>query len=224
MTIIEWPRSERPREKLLSAGADRLSDAELLALILHTGCRGKPATVVARELLSNFGGLAALLGADQQAQFRQLGLGPTKVARLQAVRELTQRSLLDKVQASDPLTSSAATRRYLLARFRKSEHEVFSALFLNNQHHVVKFEELFRGTIDGAAVYPREVVKRCLFHNAAAVIFAHNHPSGVAEPSAADIAITSRLQKALATIDVRVLDHLVIGANEIVSLAERNQL
>ena len=224
MTIIEWPRSERPQEKLLAAGADRLSDSELLALLLYNGSRGKPATVIARELLSTFGGLAALFAADQQTQGRQAGLGPTKVARLQAVRELVQRVLFEKVQASDPLTSSAATRRYLLARFRQSEHEIFSTLFLNNQHHVVKFEELFRGTIDGAAVYPREVVKRCLFHNAAAVIFAHNHPSGLAEPSSADIAITKRLQAALATIDVRVLDHLIIGANEVVSLAERSQI
>lgn len=224
MTLLHWPDKERPREKLLAEGPNRLSDAELLAVIIQSGIKGKSALDLARELLNKFGGISGLLGLDRNELRAQQGLGPARAACLVAFQELAQRQLLEQATQPDTLTSSAATRRYLISKFRFHEHEVFSCVFLNNQHHVVKIEELFRGTIDGAAVYPREVVKRCLYHNAAAVIFAHNHPSGVAEPSQADLAITQRLKDALGTIEVRVLDHLVIGCNQIVSMAERNML
>lgn len=221
MGITDWPLTERPREKLWSRGVGTLSDAELLAVLLHTGMKGKNALELARELLTSFGGLHGLMAADHRRLCRHPGVGAAKAARFAVMRELSQRHLLTRVQARDVLTSSAATRNYLRTRFRHSQSEIFSCLFLNNQHHVVELEEMFHGTIDGAAVYPREVVKRCLYHNAAAVIFAHNHPSGVAEPSQADIAITRKLKSALQTIEVRVLDHLVIGDAEVVSLAER---
>lgn len=222
MSIAHWPRAERPTEKLMNAGVATLSDAELLAVLLQTGVRGKNALDLARELLGGFGGLRGLLDADVRQLCSQPGIGVAKAARFAAMQELSRRQLLTRIQDRDILTCSSATRNYLRARFRHHQSEVFSCLFLNNQHHVVQLEELFHGTIDGAAVYPREVVKRCLYHNAAAVIFAHNHPSGVAEPSQADIAITRKLKSALQTIEVRVLDHLVIGDADVVSLAERN--
>lgn len=213
---------ERPTEKLMHAGAGVLSDAELLAVLLQTGVKGKNALDLARDLITSFGGLRGLLAADQQELCAHPGVGQAKAARFAAMRELSQRQMLEQIRDRDILSCSSATRNYLRARFRHHQSEVFCCLFLNNQHHVVKMEELFHGTIDGAAVYPREVVKRCLYHNAAAVIFAHNHPSGVAEPSQADIAITRKLKSALQTIEVRVLDHLVIGEAEVISLAERN--
>ena len=222
MSIADWPPLERPTEKLLSAGAAVLSDAELMAVLLQTGIKGKNALELARDLITAFGGLRGIMTADQQELCAHPGIGQVKAARFAAMRELSQRQLLEKIQARDILSCSAATRNYLRARFRHYQSEVFCCLFLNNQHHIVKLEEMFHGTIDGAAVYPREVVKRCLYHNAAAVIFAHNHPSGVAEPSQADIAITRKLKSALQTIEVRVLDHLVIGDAEVISLAERN--
>lgn len=221
MSLANWPKTEQPREKLLAAGAERLSDAELLAIFIHTGIRGKSALEIARGLLVKYGDLGEVLKQDRDALCAEPGLGTAKVASLEAAQELAQRQMLGVARKADVLDSSAATRRYLLAKYQHLEHEVFSCVYLNNQHHVVKIEELFRGTIDGAAIYPREVVKRCLYHNAAAVIFAHNHPSGVAEPSQPDLAITSRLKQALATVDIRVLDHLIIGAGTVVSLAER---
>lgn len=224
MSMAAWPMGERPREKLLNKGAASLSDAELLALLLQTGTRGKTSLDIAREMLCNYGGLVGLMAADRASLTRNPGIGPAKAARFVAMKELAQRHMLEGIKSKDILTSSSATRDYLRAKFRDCQSEIFSCLFLNNQHHVVKLEELFRGTIDGAAVYPREVVKRCLHHNAAAVILAHNHPSGVAEPSQADIAITNKLCKALRTIDVRVLDHLVIGNSMVVSFAERGLL
>ena len=222
MRIADWPPLERPIEKLLDAGAGVLSDAELLAVLLQTGIKGKNALELARELIASFGGLRGILTADQQELCAHPGVGQAKAARFAAMQELSQRQMFQQIQARDVLSCSAATRTYLRARFRHRQSEVFCCLFLNNQHHVVKLEEMFQGTIDGAAVYPREVVRRCLYHNAAAVIFAHNHPSGVAEPSQADIAITRKLKSALQTIEVRVLDHLVIGEAEVISLAERN--
>jgi DNA repair protein RadC len=215
---------ERPREKLLASGASSLSDVELLAVFLQTGIKGKTALEVATDLLLNFGSLSSLISANYKELCSQSGVGVAKAASLAAMKELSLRQLLEGLQSRDILTSSAATRDYLRARFKSCESEVFSCLFLNNQHHVMEFEELFRGTIDGAAVYPREVVKRALYHNAAAVIFAHNHPSGIAEPSQADIAITRKLKTAMQTIEVRVLDHLVIGAGEVGSFAERGLL
>ena len=221
MPISSWPPMERPREKLLASGASSLSDVELLA---QTGIKGKTALEVATDLLLNFGSLSSLISANYKELCSQSGVGVAKAASLAAMKELSLRQLLEGLQSRDILTSSAATRDYLRARFKSCESEVFSCLFLNNQHHVMELEELFRGTIDGAAVYPREVVKRALYHNAAAVIFAHNHPSGIAEPSQADIAITRKLKTAMQTIEVRVLDHLVIGAGEVVSFAERGLL
>ena len=221
MSISSWPPMERPREKLLAAGAGSLSDAELLAVFLPTGIKGKTALELARDLLLNFG---SLISANYKELCSQPGIGVAKAAGLAAMKELSLRQMMEGLKSRDILTSSAATRDYLRARFKNCESEVFSCLFLNNQHHVMELEELFRGTIDGAAVYPREVVKRALYHNAAAVIFAHNHPSGIAEPSAADIAITRKLKTAMQTIEVRVLDHLVIGAGEVISFAERGLL
>ena len=224
MSIKDWPETERPREKLISLGAVQLSDAELLALVVRSGGKGKSAIDVARALLNDFGSLTQIFLASQEEFCRSNGLGLVSFVQLQAMLELSKRHLHEQLAERDALTSSELTRQYLRARLRHYEHEVFACLYLDNQHRVVKLEELFTGTIDGAAVYPREVVKRCLRNNAAAVIFAHNHPSGVAEPSQADIAITTRLTSALNTIDVRVLDHVVVGRNEAVSFAERGLL
>ena len=224
MSMAGWPQGERPKEKLFNKGVASLSDAELLAVILQTGTRGRTSLDIARDMLSRYGGLIGLLAADRASLTANHGIGGAKAARFVAMKELSQRHMLDGIKSKDILTSSQATRDYLRAKFRDCQSEIFSCLFLNNQHHVVKLEELFRGTIDGAAVYPREVVKRCLHHNAAAVILAHNHPSEIAEPSQADIAITNKLRIALETIDVRVLDHLVIGNSLVVSFAERGLL
>lgn len=224
MAISNWPLQEQPRERLISCGAANLSDAELLAICLRSGVKGKSALELSRDLLTDFGSINQLFESDLDELCQHVGLGPEKYALFQAANELCRRGMLEELQATDILASSASTRSYLKAKFRSYKYEVFSCIFLNNQHHVVKLEELFKGTIDGAAVYPREVVKRCLYHNAAAVIFAHNHPSGVAEPSQADIMITSKLKTALETIDVRVLDHFVIGNPDVVSFAERGLL
>lgn len=224
MGIKDWPEGERPREKLLSLGAAHLSDAELLAIFLRTGVAGSTALDIGRSLLQQFGSLGGILMARQEEFCQQPGLGPGKYALFQSVLELAQRHMKERLDNTDALTSSELTREYLRFRLGGYQHEVFACLYLDNQHRVLAMEELFRGTIDGAAVYPREVVKRCLYNNAAAVIFAHNHPSGIAEPSQADIAITNRLRRALETIDVRVLDHMVVGRKEVVSFAERGML
>jgi DNA repair protein RadC len=224
MGIKDWPVKERPREKLLAGGPSSLSDAELLAVFLRTGVPGKTALDVSRALLKDFGSLTGILTASLEVFCQQPGLGPGKYVQLKAVLELARRYMSEKLAESDALTNSDLTRDYLRARMRDYQHEVFACLYLDNQHRVMAMEELFQGTIDGAAVYPREVVKRCLHNNAAAVIFAHNHPSGLAEPSHADIAITNRLKTALNTIDVRVLDHVVVGRADVVSFAERGLL
>ena len=224
MPITDWPVAERPREKLLSQGAAALSDAELLAIFLRTGRAGRTAVDVARELLVTFGSLRNLLQADAESFCLHPGLGPAKFAQLQAVLEMGRRHLWERLQRSDALSSPDDTRRFLLSRLRDLPHEVFACLFLDNRNRVIAFEELFRGTIDGASVYPREVVKRGLAHNAAALIVAHNHPSGVAEPSRADEALTQRLKEALALVDIRLLDHFVIGDGIAVSFAERGLL
>lgn len=221
LSIREWPEDERPREKLLARGSGALSDAELLAIFLRTGVRGKSALDLAQALITEHGGLRALLGADEAAFTRTPGLGRAKYAQLQAVLELARRHLGEALHRGDAITSPAAMREYLSARLRDLAHEVFVCLFLDTRHRIIRDEELFRGTLDGASVYPREVVKRALALNAAAVIFAHNHPSGVAEPSAADRAITRRLVDALALVEVRVLDHFVVGEGAPVSFAER---
>ena len=224
MSITDWPAAERPRERLLSQGPQALSDAELLAIFLRTGVRGRSAVDLARDLLSRFGGLRALLEAERDSFCDSPGLGDAKYAQLQAVMEMARRHLADELQRGDALTSPAMTRRFLASRLRHLPHEVFGCLFLDNRHRVLRFEELFRGTIDAASVYPREVVKHALACNAAAVILAHNHPSGVAEPSGADRQITERLREALGLVDIRLLDHMVIGDGEPVSFAERGWL
>jgi DNA repair protein RadC len=224
MGIRDWPAEQRPREKLLANGAAVLSDAELLAIFLRTGVAGKSAVELAHELIAGFGSLRALLRADLMTFSAGKGLGSAKYAQLQAVLELARRHLAEELQHGDALNDPLAAERFLRARLRDLDHEVFAALFLDAQHRVLAFEVLARGTIDGAAVYPREVVKAALRHRAAALIFAHNHPSGLAEPSAADRTLTERLKQALATVDVRVLDHLVIGEGAPASFAARGWL
>ena len=224
MAITDWPADERPREKLLTYGAGHLSDAELLAIFLRTGVSGKSAVDLARDLLSNFGGLRQLLVADQKEFTQQHGLGPAKFAQLQAVLEMANRHLEQTLQKEGALTSPQLTQRYLMARLRDKQSEAFVALLLDSQHRVIEYVELANGTIDGAAVYPREVVKIALAKNAAALIFAHNHPSGIAEASQADRSITERLVKALSLLDIRVLDHIIIGDGEFTSFAEKGWL
>lgn len=221
MAITDWPAAERPREKLLERGPQALSDAELLAIFLRTGLPGKTAVDLARELLADLGGLRPLLEADRRTFCARPGLGASKYAQLQAVLEMARRHMAESLQRGEALTDPGATRRYLAARLRDHPYEVFAALFLDNRHRIIAFEELFRGTINGASVHPREVLRRCLNLNAAALIVAHNHPSGIAEPSAADQTLTTRLSDTLAQIDVRLLDHIIVGDGCTVSLAER---
>ena len=224
MTIRDWPESERPREKLLERGAAALSDAELLALFIDSGRRGRSAVDVGRDLLARHGNLKTLLERDAAALATEPGLGAAKSCRLHAALELGRRYLACELQRSDALANPGACAGYLRARLGAYPYEVFACVFLDNRHRLLAFEELFRGTIDGASVHPREVVRRCLAHNAAAVILAHNHPSGVAEPSQADRAITAELKRALETIQVRVLDHFIVGSGMPTSFAARGLL
>jgi DNA repair protein RadC len=224
MSIADWPEAERPREKLLTLGPTALSDAELLAIFLRIGCAGKSAVDLARELLQEYGGLRPLLEASQAEFCKGLGLGSAKYAQLQAVLEMARRHLSSSMKTGDLLTAPNMVRDYLRAQLRHQQREIFAVLFLDSQNRLIAYDELFQGTIDGASVHPREVVKQALARNAAAVILAHNHPSGVAEPSQADRRITERLQVALELVDVRVLDHMVVGDAEVVSFAERGLL
>ncbi|WP_202210170.1 RadC family protein [Pseudomonas paraversuta] len=220
MSIRDWPAAERPREKLLEHGASNLSDAELLAIFLRTGVSGKSAVDLARHLLAEFGSLRALLEADLAGFCRQLGLGPAKFSQLQAVLEMSRRHLAERLRRDSALESPQAVRDYLKSLLRHELHEVFGCLFMDSKHRMLSFEVLFRGSIDSASVYPRQVVKRALAHNAAAVIFCHNHPSGVTEPSQADRTLTKRLSDALDLIEVRVLDHFIVGDGEPLSMVE----
>ncbi|MBV8156542.1 MAG: DNA repair protein RadC [Dyella sp.] len=219
MSIREWPELERPREKLLARGCGSLSDAELIAVLLGSGLPGKDAIALGRDLLAASGTLGALLADPHNAALRLRGIGPAKRARLIAALELARRSLAEQLSERPALGNPRDSGDYLSAQLRHLPYEVFGCLFLDHRHRVLAFEELFRGTIDGASVHPREVVRACIKHNASAVIFAHNHPSGVAEPSAADRAITRELKEALQLIGVRVLDHLVIGQGTPTSMA-----
>jgi DNA repair protein RadC len=221
MAIRDWPIDERPREKLLDKGAAALSDAELLAILLRSGTPGCSALDLARELLRSFHSLRKLIAADRQRFCAQRGLGLTRFAELQAAVEIARRQLSETMRAGPSLASPKATRDYLSARLRDLEHEVFCCLYLDKRHRLIHCEELFRGTIDGASVHPREIVKLALQRNSAAVIIAHNHPSGVPEPSQADEFITQRIKEALALVDIRLLDHIIIGDGSSVSLAER---
>ncbi|MFA9421296.1 MAG: DNA repair protein RadC [Gammaproteobacteria bacterium] len=220
MAITDWPMEERPREKLLLKGAPSLSDAELLAIFLRTGMPGLSAVEMSRNLLKEFGSLRRLLNASENEFCRQKGLGKAKYVQLQAVLEMAGRHLSESIKRQDCLTSPADTIAYLHSQLRDRQHEVFACVMLDNRNRVIEFREMFRGTIDGASVYPREIVKQALADNAASVILAHNHPSGVAEPSQADIRITERLKKALALVDIRVLDHVIVG-DETLCFSER---
>lgn len=224
MSIRDWPESERPREKLLERGTFALSDAELLAVFIGTGRRGQTAVDVGRDLLARHGSLKSLLDRDVSTLAAEPGLGTAKSCRLHAALELGRRYLACELRQPEALVNPATCADYLRARIGAYPYEVFACLFLDNRHRILAFEELFRGTIDGASVHPREVVRRCLAHNAAAVIFAHNHPSGVAEPSQADRAITAELKRALETIQVRVLDHFIVGTGIPTSFAARGLL
>ncbi|WP_065758159.1 RadC family protein [Pseudomonas defluvii] len=220
MSIKDWPAAERPREKLLARGATSLSDAELLAIFLRTGVRGRSAVDLARYLLQQFGSLRALLEADLRRFSTEPGLGPAKFTQLQAVMEMARRHLAERLRRDSALESPQAVKDYLKAELRHEPHEVFGCLFLDSKHRVLAFEVLFRGSIDSASVYPRQVIKRSLAHNAAALILCHNHPSGVSEPSQSDVILTRRLKTALELVDVRVLDHFIIGDGEPLSMVE----
>ena len=224
MTIRDWPIDERPREKLLARGAEALSDAELLAILLRSGKRGHSAVALARDILKNFSSLRKLIAADQTRFCAEPGLGLARFAELRAAVEIARRQLTETLRSGPSLSTPRATRDFLVARLRDLEHEVFCCLYLDNRHRLIHFEELFRGTIDGASVHPREIVKLALQRNCAALIVAHNHPSGVAEPSRADELITMRVKEALALVDIRLLDHIIIGDGSSVSLAERGLL
>ncbi|MGI2197124.1 RadC family protein [Shewanella baltica] len=221
MGIKDWPEGEGPRDKLLQKGAGQLSDAELLAVLLRNGLAGLNAVDLARSLINEFGGLRNLLCAPRNQVCRLPGVGPVKYAQLQAAAELARRVAQENLQRGQVLTNPDLTRDYLMRQLADRSYEVFAVLLLDSQHRVIQFVELFRGTIDSASVYPREVVSLVLEKKAAAVIVCHNHPSGIAEPSQADRRITERLKNALATIDVSLLDHMVVGDREIVSFAER---
>lgn len=221
MGIKDWPEGEGPRDKLLQQGAAQLSDAELLAVLLRNGLAGLNAVDLARSLIREFGGLRNLLCASRNQVCRLPGVGPVKYAQLQAAAELARRVAQENLQRGQILTNPDLTRDYLMRQLADRPYEVFAVLLLDSQHRVIQFVELFRGTIDSASVYPREVVSLVLEKKAAAVIVCHNHPSGIAEPSQADRRITERLKNALATIDVSLLDHMVVGDQEIVSFAER---
>jgi len=221
MAITDWPAGERPREKLLLRGASSLSDAELLAIFLRTGVTGKSAVDLARELLSRFGSLTQMFAASAQDVCAIHGMGQAKYVQLQAVLEMSRRALQEEFQRGDALSSPRAVRDYLQLLLGGRQQEVFLVLFLDTQHRVIASEELFHGTLSQTSVYPREVVKRALAHNAAAVILAHNHPSGVAEPSQADQLLTNALKQALGLVDVRVLDHFVVAVGKTLSFAEK---
>lgn len=220
MNIKHWPDEERPREKLLNLGSENLSDAELLAIFLRTGVTGMNAVDLSRHLLCQFGNLRALLGATCDEFCREKGLGQAKYVQLQAVLEMSRRYFSEQAKVVDIMESPHVVKELLRSKLQDQEHEVFAILYLDSNHGIMHFETLFKGTIDGAMVYPRVVIKKVLEHKATSVILAHNHPSGASDPSKADIAITDRLKKALNLIDVRVLDHFIVG-HEIVSFSER---
>ena len=224
MSIKDLPAAVRPREKLLAHGAASLADAELLALLLRTGIKGLGVLQLAESVLGRFGGFAGLLRADTGALRQVKGLGPAKQAELAAVIEMARRSMAQQLSQSPVFDSPQAVRQYVQLHLGGLGHEVFAVLFLDSQHRLLVMEPMFRGTLTQTSVYPREVVKRALALNAAAVVLAHNHPSGAAEPSRADEFLTQSLKSALALVDVRVLDHLVVGHADVVSFAERGLL
>jgi len=221
MAIKDWPELERPREKLLKHGSQTLSDAELLAILFGNGSGGKSAVDMARELINHFGCLRQLLNADYTALRKFSGLGPVKFACLQASLELGRRYIQQKITRHGTIKNAEDVKEFLMSHLRDQSQELFSALFLDNRHQIIKFETLFYGTINGASVHPREIAKKALSHNAAALIVAHNHPSGIAEPSQSDIYITEKIQQALHLLEINLLDHIIIGDGEFVSLKQR---
>lgn len=223
LTINKWPESERPREKLLERGPHVLSDAELLALLLGSGIPGCSAVAMARSLLKDFGCLRALLNARLPG-WRRKGIGKARYAAVQAAVELAKRHLHEEMQTVSPLATPQATYRYLQAQLRDLPYEIFCCIYLDNRHRPIAFEKLFRGTVDCAQVHPREVLRQALLHNATGVIIAHNHPSGALEPSPADDFITRRLRDLLALMDVRIVDHIIVGENGCYSFAEHGIL
>jgi len=224
MAITDWPADERPRERLLRHGAQQLSDAELLAVFLRVGTTGKSAVDLGREMLGHFGSLTRLFGASLN-EFGQLnGLGPAKYAQLQAVMELARRSIGETIRAGEVLSSPQAVKQYLQLMLASRTYESFVVLFVDVRNRLIASEELFRGSLTHTSVYPREVVKAALAHNAASVILAHNHPSGSPEPSAADRSLTQALKQALALVDIRVLDHFVVAGRQVYSFAEHGEM
>lgn len=222
--LKDWPAQEKPREKLLAQGANSLSDAELLAIFLRTGVKGCHVVDLARQLLASFGSISEIFKAEHDDFCANNGLGTAKYVQLQACLEMSKRFLHEQVKTNPALTSSSATKAYLVSELSLERREIFAVLFLDSQHQIICLEKLFMGTINAAAVYPRIVVEFALKHNAAAVIFTHNHPSGVAEASLADRQITQQLSQALALIDVKVLDHIIVAGKQTFSLAEHGQL
>jgi len=223
MAISQWPLDRRPRERLLAEGAERLLDAELLAVLLRTGVRGKNAIELGADLLARFGSISGLLAAGSEL-LEIKGLGEAKTAQFAAAIELSRRAMREEMSSRDALTSPGAVRDYLRLSLAHRQHEVFVCIWLDAQHKVVGTEEAFRGTLTQTSVYPREIVKKALARNAAAVIFAHNHPSGVAQPSQADELLTRNLREALALVEVKVLDHFIVAGNQAISFAERGLL
>ncbi|HEV7715570.1 MAG TPA: DNA repair protein RadC [Steroidobacteraceae bacterium] len=224
MTIRDWPITERPRERLLERGAQVLSDGELLAVLLGSGNRGSSAVELARQLIGAFGSLREFLNAEPSRCLGQVGIGPARYAALQAALELARRHYAQPLAIGSLLNAPAATQAFLLARLRDLPYEVFCCLYLDSRNHLIAFEEVFRGTVDGATVHTREVIRQIIKHNATVVIFAHNHPSGVAEPSQADELVTRRLKDSLALVDVRVADHIIVGDGYCFSFAARGLL
>ena len=224
MAITDWPASERPREKLLELGVEALSDAELLAIFLRVGVTGKSAVDLARDLLTQFGSLNGIFAAQLSELTQVHGIGSSKYVQLQAIFEMSRRALSEQMQVKDVLNSPKQVRDYLCLKLGHLTREVFMVLFLDSQNRIVTTEEMFSGTLMQTSIYPREVVKRALYHNAASVIFAHNHPSGIAQQSQADEMITKQLKEALALVDVRVLDHFIVAGNATLSFAERGLL
>ena len=224
MAITDWPESERPREKLIELGAEALSDAELLAIFLRVGVTGKSAVDLARDLLNQFGSLNGIFAATEHELSQVHGIGTSKYVQLQAIFEMSRRALNEQLQQRDVFKSPQQVRDYLVLKLGGLTREVFLVLFLDTQNHLVATEEMFAGTLTQTSVYPREVIKRVLHHNAASVIFAHNHPSGIAKQSQADELLTKELKQALALVDVRVLDHFIVAGNNTLSFSERGLL
>ena len=224
MAITDWPAAERPREKLIELGAEALSDAELLAIFLRVGVTGKSAVDLARDLLTQFGSLNGIFAATEHELIQVHGIGTSKYVQLQAIFEMSRRALNEQLQQRDVFKSPQQVRDYLVLTLGSLTREVFLVLFLDTQNHLVATEEMFAGTLTQTSVYPREVVKRALHHNAASVIFAHNHPSGITQQSQADELLTKQLKQALTLVDVRVLDHFIVAGNNTLSFSERGLL